>query len=85
MNLAARMNLQRGIPENKMNDWTNYSAESPLDAYLVQRQQVKESYKQQRRGEQQQKALEEYINKLIEEKLGDCLGKTLDDVLKDFK
>lgn len=35
MNLAARMNLQRGIPENKNNEWINYNIESPLDAYLV--------------------------------------------------
>ena len=59
MNLAARMNLQRGIAENKVNEWTNYSIENSLDAYLVQKQDAHKRINQARREEQQQKAFEE--------------------------
>lgn len=44
MNLAARRNLQKGIPENKVHEWTNYSIESPLDAYIIQKQEMKNRF-----------------------------------------
>ena len=85
MNLAARVNLQKGVAENKSYEWTNYSVESPLDAYLVQKHAMKQRYNEQRREAQQQEALEKYISAMVEEKLEDCLEKALGDVLKDFK
>ena len=44
MNLAARRNLQKGIQENKVHEWTNYSIESPLDAYIIQKQEMKNRF-----------------------------------------
>ena len=74
MNLAARMNLQRGIPENKNNEWTNYNIESPLDAYLVQRREA-----------QFPEALEKHLNVVMEKKLCDYLEKAINDLLKSSK
>ena len=85
MNLEARINLQKGIPENKMNEWTNYNIESPLDAYIVQKQQIRNKYYEQRREEQQQAALEEYVSKMLDDKLEESLEKILGDLLKSFK
>lgn len=38
-----------------------------------------------KRSQQQQEALEEYITKLIEQRLEECLEKALANVFKDFK
>ena len=85
MTIAARINLQHGVPENKTQEGTNYTIESPLDAYIVQKQNIKERYNQRKREEQQQKALEEYISKLVNEKLQECLEESLNSILKDFR
>ena len=41
MTFAARINLQNGIPENKSFEWTNYSVECPLDAYIYHKSRMK--------------------------------------------
>ncbi len=76
MNISARMNLQRGKVENRAFEQTNYSVEEPLDAYIVQRQKMKDNYDKQHKSEQQQETFEKYISKMIDEKLSDCLDKT---------
>ena len=35
MTIAARYNLQRGIPENKQYEHTTYSPESAVDRYIM--------------------------------------------------
>ena len=40
---------------------------------------------EEQRQKQQDAALEKYMSEMIEKKLGVCLEKTLDDLLKDFK
>lgn len=37
MNLAARINLQKGIPENSGYEWTNYASENLVDEYIAQK------------------------------------------------
>ncbi len=76
MNIAARLNLQRGKVENRAFEQTNYSVEEPLDAYIVQKQRMKDNHDKQHKSEQQQEALEKYIGKTVDEKLSDCLNKT---------
>ena len=80
MTLEARINLQHGVPEDRTNEWTNYTIESPLDAMIVQKTKMRNQLREQ----QQETAFQEYINNLVEEKLQDCLEKSLDDLLKDF-
>jgi hypothetical protein len=72
MTLQARFNLQTGIPENKINEHTNYTNESPLDAYILQTHEIK-------------KSLEDYLMYSIEEKLDECLEKALNDIFADFQ
>ena len=81
MNTVARYNLQKGIAENKGNNWTNYNIESSLDAYAVS----KSRQRQRDREVQQQKALEEYISKLLEQNVESSLEKALKDVSKRFQ
>lgn len=81
----ARLNLQRGVPENKLNEATNYSPESDLDRWVIQHVNIMNQLKEQDRERQQKKALENYIQKLVEEQLEEALEKALDNVLKDFK
>ena len=40
MNIAARMNLQKGVTQNKRNIWTDYSIENKLDAYIMKRKEM---------------------------------------------
>ena len=72
MTLQARFNLQTGIPENKLYEHTNYTNESPLDAYILQTQAIKNN-------------LDDYLLYSIEEKLDECIEKALDDVLASFQ
>ena len=85
MTIEARINLQNGVPENKAQEWTNYTVESLLDAFIVQKQKIKETYNQKKREEQQQKALEKYVSKMVNEKLQECLEQSLNSILKDFR
>ena len=80
MTLEARINLQHGVPENRAHEWTNYTIESPLDAIIVQKTQNRNQLREQ----QQEIAFQEYINQMVEEKLQDCLEKSLEDILKSF-
>ena len=85
MTFAARINLQKGIPENKSFDQTNYSVECPLDAYIYHKSRMKHEMIQQHRKEQQDKALQEYLNKVVQDKLQECLDKSLTAALKGLK
>ena len=77
--------MQNGVPENKAYEWTNYSIESVLDAYIVHKEKMKNSWKEQRREEQQQKALEAYVAKMVDQNLEACLEKALGEALKVLK
>lgn len=42
MTEQARYNLLKGIEENKINKHTTYNIENELDAYILQRQKIKD-------------------------------------------
>lgn len=77
MTLEARLNLQKGISENKAYSWTTYNSESLLDSYIIQRQAIKNKLTEE-------EALENYINDMIEKNLEECLDKALEHIFKDF-
>ena len=77
MTIAARWNLQHGVPENKTYTHTNYNIESELDAYILAKVQLRNS-------------LENRIilnpaayNALMDQAAAD-IEKKLDDLFKDF-
>lgn len=39
MNVIARYNLKKGIPENKFNDSTNYTPENEIDRWIIAHEQ----------------------------------------------
>jgi len=73
MTIEARLNLQKGKPEDKTASYMNYNIECPLDAYLIQKQAIKNQLIEDA-------ALEGYLNSMIEE----SLEEVLEDLLKDF-
>lgn len=44
MTIEARYNLQKGIPEDKGTEATTYSNENILDAYIIERTKIKETF-----------------------------------------
>ena len=73
MTIEARINMQRGIPEDKTAAHTNYNIDIPLDAYLIQKQEIKNKLIEDA-------ALEGCLSGMIEE----SLEEVLEDLLKDF-
>ena len=69
MTLEARLNFQRGVIENKLYQGTNYTAENAIDVYVLSRKRIGH------REEQQQKALEQFVTKAVENELIDCINK----------
>lgn len=77
MNIQARWNLQHGIPENKSNECTNYTIESPLDSYIYYRMRYKNDFESRKENEQQEKAVQEYIKEILDSELEKCLKSLL--------
>ena len=77
----ARINLQKGVPENPFYSATTYNIESDLDKWVWQRVKISNWINERRQEAADQKALEEYI----EQQLGDLLEKKLDELLEGFK
>ena len=73
----ARMNLQKGVPENPFYPATTYNIESNLDKFVWQKQRNMDSVKR----EKEQKTLNEYMEKQIE----DILEKKMDELLDGFQ
>ena len=65
--------------------WTQLNGRSAQENYMYIKEKQRREFKAAQRQKQQDEALEKYMSKMIEEKLGVCLEKTLDDLLKDFK
>ena len=77
----ARLNLQRGVPENPFYPATTYNIESDLDRWVWQHVKIMNQVKEQDRKREQEKALEDYI----EQEIGAILEKKLDELLEGFK
>ena len=77
MTTAARINLQKGIPEDKRFEWTNYTAESALDNWVLARVQARRLIIDKQNYDNMVAAAAEDIAKAAE--------KELDKLLKDFK
>ena len=73
MTIEARLNLQRGVPEGKIHKGRNYTNESPLDSYIIQKQKMRNKLVEYAE-------LEDYLNSMISE----SLEEVLEDLLKDF-
>ena len=80
MTVQARYNLQRGVPENKMYEHTNYTSDgSALDNWLLSKMKTKEMVKKY--YEQRE---EEALSKEIEKELSKIIDKELDKLLKNI-
>lgn len=77
MTEAARINLQKGVPEDKSFPWTNYSPESALDNWILSHMKIREQLMIDREMDATAKAAAAELEKRIE--------KELDKLLKDFK
>ena len=77
----ARVNLQKGVPENPFYPATTYNIESDLDRWVWQHVKIMNQVKEQERKREQEKALEDYI----EQEIGAILEKKLDELLEGFK
>ena len=76
----ARLNLQRGVPENPFYPATTYNIESDLDRWIWQHVKIMDKVKEQDRKKEQEKALADYI----EQEVGAILEKKLDELLAGF-
>lgn len=65
--------------------WTQLNGRSAQENYMYIKEKQRREFRTAQRQKQQDEALEKYMSEMIEEKLGVCLEKTLDDLLKDFK
>ena len=70
MTVEARYNLQRGIPEDKSKAGTAYTVDEPLDRYLLERQKILDSQKQQRLEEKIESLVVAFLEKEVEKVLG---------------
>ena len=77
----ARLNLQRGVPENPLYPATTYTIESNLDKWIWHRARIINQSKLRDQEKADQEALEDYI----EQQIGDILEKKLDELLEGFK
>ena len=77
MTTAARMNLQRGIPEDRRFEHTTYTAESALDRLVLARVEARRLIIDKKNYDEMVAAAAEDIAKAAE--------KELDKLLKDFK
>lgn len=77
----ARVNLQKGVPENPFYPATTYNIESDLDRWVWQHVKIMNQVKEQERKREQEKALEDYI----EQEIGAILEKKLNELLEGFK
>ena len=70
-----------------MPDWAYYqqNGKSAQENFIEQHKKMQKRFEEQRRQEQQDAALENYLDKMVEDKLGDCLEKALDNLFKGFK
>ena len=70
-----------------MPDWAYYqqNGKSAQENFAEQHRKMQKQFEERRRQEQQDAALEKYVNKMVEEQLEDCLEKALGNLLKDFK
>ena len=77
MTVQARYNLQRGVPENKMYEHTNYTSDgSALDNYLLSTMKTKEmirKYYEQREVEALGKEIGKELSKIIDKELDNLL------------
>ena len=72
MTKQALWNLQHGVPENKFNSATNYTADSMLDKWVLQRVQMRDSIKliiDEKNQEEYENRVAERIAKKIDNEL----------------
>ena len=77
MTIEARWNLQHGIPENKTYSHTTYNIESPLDAYILAKVQL-------RNGQGDRLIMDPAAYDTILDQAAKDIEKKIDDLLKDF-
>ena len=77
----ARLNLQRGVPENPLYPATTYTIENNLDKWIWNRAKIHNQAKYREQEKADQEALEDYI----EQQIGDILEKKLDSLLEGFR
>ena len=65
--------------------WTQLNGRSAQENYMYIKEKQRRECMEEQRPKQKDAALEKYMSEMIEKKLGVCLEKTLDDLLKDFK
>lgn len=80
MTVAARYNLQRGVPENKMYEHTNYTSDgSALDNWLLAKMRMREMVKQYYEKKEMQAQSKEVAEELVK-----MIDKELDKLLKNL-
>lgn len=77
MTESARFNLQMGVKEDKRFPHTTYNIESPLDAYIIHKQQIREQTEQYLMNEYLQK-----IDKQLLETIKQTTEKAIYNALK---
>ena len=93
MTVEARMNLQKGVPEDKRFPATDYTSDgSFLDDYLIAttkaRREIMDRYNAQKAQAQRRKEeaqAEKQWEAEIEKKAYKAIEKAVDDIFKDWK
>ncbi len=70
MNIQARWNFQRGVPENRSNPATTYTIESSIDSWIMARNKSKHYFFAKEIEEQEEQIANDIIRK-IESTLND--------------
>lgn len=81
---AARWNLQHGVPEDRSQEWTDYTPTSDLDMWILQHMKMRtlaNELQQKRQLQELEKAAAKQLEKELEKKIDE----ELDKLLKDFK
>lgn len=80
MTVAARYNLQRGVPENKMYEHTNYTSDgSVLDNWILAQMKAREMAKRYYEKKEMQAQSKEVAEELVK-----MIDKELDRLLKNL-
>lgn len=82
MTIAARINLQNGVPEDTRYEWTNYhNNNDALDNYILEKEKFKRKYLDYKQQEKAKKEYEKQVKKAGED-VAAAAYKELDKMFK---
>lgn len=85
MTIEARYNLQKGVPENKIYDGTNYTSNgSAVDNYILGRERIKKMINAREDETKARKLLEKQVKEQVEKQVCPTIERTLKNALNNF-